>query len=276
MRTLLYLISLVLVIPLQAQLQNPFLQDLASLSFQIKNENLSFQIDQQETQYSQSGYQPYSISKLMVERGDLKIQFQSNLIAGEELDYQVSLALQDHQGNLVLGSPKKLRVEENATVAWRDFIEDDYPLDKDLTLLVKMELFGNVCDEVPEFTFGERLPYIGALAVGSGLILAGLLSRDRAQRANDNYVLDWRNNNEIDEGQAFANISNQWDDYQTFTVIGASVLVLDAVIYWLVPRKKYKTELALYENYCQPRTQVRVHPTLDLNSGIGYKIQLKF
>ncbi len=276
MRILLYLCFLCLGTSLQAQLQNPFFRDLAAIDFQLKNENLAFQIDQLSTRFSQDGYQPYAISSLVVEKGDLKIQFQANLVADEVLDYQVSLALQDHLGRLVLGSPKTLRLEDNATIAWKDFIEADYPLDKDLKLLVKMELAGNICDEVPAFTFGEKLPYVGALAVGSGLILAGLLSRDRAQRDNDNYVFDWQNNNGIEDGQVFANISNQWDDYQTFTIIGASVLALDAVIYWLVPRKKYKKELALYENYCQPRTQIRVHPTLDLNSGVGYKIQLKF
>lgn len=153
--------------------------------------------------------------------------------------------------------------------------------DLKLTLSVKRFapqplLYGVTCDEIPQFTIKQKLPYIYAGIAGGLSIGAGQLFRIKGNQDFEAYE-------QIDD---FTAAEPHYQDYEknagaaeAFTYAGIALLVVDVVGYTF-RSIRHKKRVEVYNEYCNPQDRLTLQPftiiTEDQQLSIGLKLGYTF
>lgn len=182
----------------------------------------------------------------------------SVLIDGKELRIRPDKFLGDYGQNLTTtnGHSKEFIIT--------DLVDDFLMLEGELIILLtivhEFEVvldFEFNCNVEPQFTFGQRVPYLIGAATGVGAIVWGAVIEAEAQDKYDEYKM------KLDSDDALYDEANrEHKSAQALMISGGIVVAVDAALYF-IRANKYKKRRTIFDKYCVDGGVVEFRPKLD-------------
>ena len=251
--------------------QDRMLSELISIPVEIKSTQDGLVLESGQTKTSFEGFSLIAISKVELKQADLTVQYQINH-PDPEVEYRLSMALEGENGTINYADYKQLvNGQTQGTLQWRDILEGQIDIGKEYQLLIRTDVFGKVCADVPERKLSKDLPYMGAAVIGLGAIGIGQIFRIQSQNKEDEYQQIWK-----DGGTATLDDAREdFETYRNLTYTGLGILAIDGVLYWLKQRK-YRKSTARFRTFCTDKKTIDIHPVYTPSSDFGFQLKLKF
>lgn len=228
------------------------------------------------------------------EQADLQIDCR---LTEKEKDfyYHVALTVHTAEGEAIVPAPFDLpdnlrRLSAGAhRITWTNALEHNLEFDRNYTLLLEVELWGQLpvdCANPPAFGLREQWPNLAGAAVGAGLIAVGQVYRQQSNQEYRRYKDIWQRQADPEyDGNAAAqaliyyqNAEKKDNAYQSLTWAGVTVLVLDAAWY-TYRRLRFSQSRQRFDEYCRNQEPFSLRPvflpsTAGVNSGVGLKLTI--
>lgn len=282
MKKHLFLLSLALgaVFGSLAAQEMPMISQLITVPVQLSDNNgaLSVTWSKDQVNYSIQGFRALSITDISLVDASLRIAYVPTY-PESDITYRISAALDAGDGALIYAGPKALNEGLRAEggrltgryLLWKDLVEKQANLGTPYLLILRVDIMGRVCEEIPSLSLSKKLPYVGAAVVGAGLIGIGQIYRQQANTGNDDYRRAWAAGDDASLEQA----RKDFDTYKTLTYAGIGILALDGVLYLLRTNSVRKAKKR-YQTFCVEKPQVAIHPTLNSSTDLGFQLRIKF
>ena len=223
--------------------------------------------------YTPQNFKGLTIFGLKIDDADLQAKFKVNNL-DPQIEYQVRWSILTGAGEIIAEgeaiTTTGLANPGNGTVAWNDFVEYHVDFDSTYLLVAQLDLYGLNCASPPVFGLSQKLPFYAGFLVGGALIGLGQNFRNESRSAEKEYWEDWEAG---DQSGSLDKAREDFDRFRTLTQAGLSIILIDAVWYFLRSRK-HRQQRKPYDVFCSPERAVR--PRLDLlpgsDPGIGLKL----
>lgn len=241
-----------------------------------KNDQFLINWSNSEVQYSSPDLQLIGIENLLMEKTDLYVQV--NLNHPETgFYYDLSIQLETADQKLILPGPAEIaevlaRSAMAKTIIWKDLIEKRIELGFPYQLLIYVDLYGNACATVPEFTLADKIPHFGAYALGVGAIGAGFIFKRQADQAHAAYERAWAS------GENTASLESSREDFRTYRNLvyaGLGVITVNSIVYYF-RKKNYKKAKKRFDRYCSPYPGNQKLLRLGAATDLGFSIRINF
>ncbi len=172
------------------------------------------------------------------------------------------------------------------SIHWLDFAENFLIPGQQYFLIIESHLYskaGVICEQgPPSKPLKNRLIrnlYLGSAVIGSGLLTAGLLQRERALSSYDDYVKSWRNgSSEGEAGTHFADADTQNRSFKGLSTSGGIVLGISGLLL-LNNYRNYWRAKKTYDQSCCGTARLILQPEIspafasaDLTLGLSLKL----
>lgn len=251
--------------------QDKMLSELISIPVEVKSTQEGLILESGSAKTSFEGFSLITISKVELVQADLTVHYIINH-PDPEVEYRLSMALEGENGATNYADYKQLvSSSTQGALQWRDILEEQIDIDQEYQLLIRTDVYGKVCSDVPEKKLSKDLPFMGAAVVGLGAIGIGQIFRVQSQNKEEDYLQIWK-----DGGTATLDDARQdFETYRNLTYAGLGILAIDGVLYWL-KQKKYRKTTARYRTFCTDKKNIDIHPVYSPSSDFGFQLKLKF
>lgn len=268
-----FTISLISSLVCNAQSESPIITELITvpLTANYADGQLTLSWDENDVKHSRADFKSIAIRQIYLEGTDLVIDFapreQSN-----DLSYALGLHLVGPGNEAIYSSAKEIDQQPGVqSVIWKELVLDRIEPDIPYLLLLKVHIYGRICEVVPEFGLAQKLPYYGGGVVGIGFLAAGQLFRQQYRNNLEEYEQVWLEGGNTD----LTEVQSDFQTYRDLTYVGLGVLGIDAVLF-LIRRGKHRKKLKRYNTYCSDKPQLNIHPEYSTETPMGFLLQLKF
>jgi len=282
MRPYKILFLLISVFHLTGWSQNdPMISDLTLVPFRISLSDGAFEVEwsQNTTRSTFQKFNVIQISDIRIEGIDLHIEY---TIPERDpgLEYAIGMSIEGADSTLIDSNPKEISLNVSGdrnrvnTLVWRNIIGDVIDPAETYSLLIRTDIYGEICSEEPVLNVAGQLPYYGGAILGLGMIGAGQLYKRQADRSYESYEKLWLNGDENDDA-----LREQADQdrktAQFLTYAGIGVLGLDAILFYLKNRK-HRKDVRRYKAFCVGQSEISIHPRYNSNTKMGFMVRINF